>query len=81
MHCWGRQGRARGELDKVLDVSWDQQGNIMVLDQGRVQVFTQAGEFIRAVKVKEHLSGISAIGQFVLLSNTYSVNKMKWKIK
>ena len=81
LQCWGRQGKGAGQLEKPVSVCWDSQGHLLVLDEGRVQVFTQAGEFIRAVKVKEHLCDISALGQFVLLANTYSINKFVWKIK
>ena len=81
LQCFGMRGRANGQLEKPIDVSWDTQGHLLVLDEGRVQVFTENGEFLRAVKVKEHLTGMSAIGQCVLLSDTYCVNKMIWKIK
>jgi len=81
LQCFGRQGRAQGQLDKPVDVSWDSEGHLLVLDEGRVQVFTEKGEFIRAVKLKEHMNGMSAIGSCVLLCDTYSVNKLIWKMK
>ena len=68
-------------LEKPIDLSWDTQGHLLVLDDGRVQVFTEKGDFLRAQKVTEHLNGMSAIGQCVLLYDTYCVNKMIWKIK
>ena len=41
-------------LDKPIDLSWDTQGHLLVLDDGRVQVFTEKGDFLRAQKVTEH---------------------------
>ena len=49
-------------LEKPIDLSWDTQGHLLVLDDGRVQVFTEKGDFLRAQKVTEHLNGMSAIG-------------------
>ena len=81
LQCFGMRGRANGQLEKPIDVSWDTQGHLLVLDEGRVQVFTENGEFLRSQKVKENLNGMSAIGQCVLLSDTYCVTKFIWKIK
>ena len=81
LQCFGLRGKANGYLEKPIDVCWDTQGHILVLDDGRIQVFTEKGEFVRVVKTKEQSNGMSAIGQCVLLYETYHVNKLIWKIK
>ena len=81
LQCFGMRGRANGQLEKPIDVSWDTQGHLLVLDEGRVQVFSETGEFLRSQKVKENLNGMNAIGQCVLLYDTYCVTKFIWKIK
>ena len=81
LQSFGMQGRAAGQLEKPVDVSWDTQGHLLVLDEGRVQVFTERGEFVTAQKVNSSLHAMSAIGQCVLLSDTFCVTKSIWKIK
>ena len=81
LQSFGMQGRAAGQLEKPIDVSWDTQGHLLVLDEGRVQVFTERGEFVTAQKVNSSLHAMSAIGQCVLLSDTFCVTKCIWKIK
>ena len=62
-------------------MSWDTQGHLIVLEEGRLQVFTEKGEFVRAIKAKDQVHGMASIGQCVLLYETYHVNKLIWKIK
>jgi len=81
LQCFGLRGKANGYLEKPIDVCWDTQGHILVLDDGGIQVFTEKGEFVRVVKTKEQSNGMSAIGQCVLLYETYHVNKLIWKMK
>ena len=81
LEYFGVKGKGTGQLNKPVDVSWDKEGHLLVLDEGRVQVFTKKGEFVRALAVKSKVHALSVIGQSLFISDVYSVTKYVWKIK
>ena len=80
LQSFGVRGRGGGQLERPADVCYDRKGNLVVLDEGRVQVFTKKGEFIRAQTVKNNLHAVSSIGEFLFISDVYSVTKFAWKL-
>ena len=76
----GVPGRGGGQLCKPVDVCYDGRGHLVVLEEGRVQVFSKKGEFIRAQTLKNNLHAVSSIGEFLFISDSYSVTKFLWKL-
>ena len=70
-----------GYFEKPVDVAWDSKGNLLVLDDTRIQVFSETGQLLREERVKETASGILVSGLNVLLCETYSLNKHTWRSK
>ena len=78
---FGDAGKGDGQLEKPVDVCFDGQGQILVLDEERLQVFNAAGEFVKSHSVKENLVGMTFNDKAVLLYDTYSVSKCVWKLR
>lgn len=81
LQCFGYAGKSNGQFEKPLDLAWDPLGHLLVLDEERIQVFTEAGEFLRSFKTKAGINAMQVVGSCLLLSDTYCVIKTILKTK
>ena len=78
---FGMRGRGNGQIERPMGVAWDPVGPgasegllpLLVLDEGRVQVFSSAGEFLRSIDVRG-VTNIGAVEGHVMMYENNSVS-------
>ena len=80
--CWNSfdLGGTTARLKKPVDVAWDSQCHLLVLDRGSLKVVARNGTFLRAVDVTGSFSCLTVVGDEVMLSDVYSVSKFRWTV-
>jgi len=81
VQSFGMMGDGNGQLEKPVSLTYDPKGNILILDNERIQVFSGAGEWIKAVKVRDSLNGLAVAGDSLILFDTYAVVRCTWRVK
>jgi len=73
IQSFGMRGDGNGQLEKPVSLTFDPKGNILVLDNERIQVFSGTGEWIKGVPMRDSLNGLTMADTSLLLYDTYSV--------
>jgi len=81
IQSFGMRGDGNGQLEKPVSLSFDPKGNILVLDNERIQVFSGNGEWIKGVPMRDSLNGLTMTDNSLLLYDTYSVVRCTWRVK
>jgi len=81
IQSFGMRGDGNGQLEKPVSLSFDPKGNILVLDNERIQVFSGTGEWIKGVPMRDSLNGLTMADDSLLLYDTYSVVRCTWRVK
>jgi len=81
IQSFGMRGDGNGQLEKPVSLSFDPKGNILVLDNERIQAFSSIGEWIKGVPMRDSLNGLTMADNSLLLYDTYSVVRCTWRVK